>query len=382
MAGPIFLSWHRADGRTVLARLAAALLLALIAPPALACPDGSHRFETFSLPAEALGHAKRMLVWLPPGYDCTDRRYPVLYLNDGHDLFAWNPFATDLEPALAAEIAKREGWYGSWRLDEQLERAIAAGVLPAMIVVGIAADDGLRSRDLAPVPWDGSAEARGAQYAAFLAGTVVAAVDQAYRTIDAPRCRGIGGASLGGVSALQIGFGYPETFGMVFALSPLLRDPAIAGFMAGLWRGGRASPRVLIDLDDDAIGHADRQWLETLVDTSPEAILVQTPGGRHTIASWAERVIPALRKLFEGRCADCRQATARRSERRLGARRRTSSAVYATRLIGRPRRARRYPRRPQRPFPARACRAPRRKARMSPSLPCPGPAWSPNRHRR
>jgi enterochelin esterase-like enzyme len=116
MAGPIFRSWHRADGGTVLARLAAALLLALIATPALACPDGSHRFETFSLPAEALGHAKRMLVWLPPGYDCTDRRYPVLYLNDGHDLFAWNPFAADLEPALAAEIAKREGWYGSWRL--------------------------------------------------------------------------------------------------------------------------------------------------------------------------------------------------------------------------------------------------------------------------
>jgi hypothetical protein len=37
----------------------------------------------------------------------------VLYLNDGHDLFAWTPFAADLEPALATEIAKREGWYGS-----------------------------------------------------------------------------------------------------------------------------------------------------------------------------------------------------------------------------------------------------------------------------
>ena len=68
-------------------------------------------------------------------------------------------------------------------------------------------------------------------------------VDQAYRTIAAPRCRGIGGASLGGVSALQIGLAYPETFGMAFALSPLLRDPAIAGFVAELWRSAAAPAR-------------------------------------------------------------------------------------------------------------------------------------------
>ena len=117
MAGPIFRSWHRADGRTVLARLAAALLLALIGTPALACPDGSHRFETFSLPAEALGHAKRMLVWLPPGYDCTDRRYPVLYLNDGHDLF-------DMEPVRGRP---RAGAGGGDREARRLVRQLAPG---------------------------------------------------------------------------------------------------------------------------------------------------------------------------------------------------------------------------------------------------------------
>jgi enterochelin esterase-like enzyme len=302
MAGPIYRSSQRADRRCALTRLAAALLLALVCTPALACPGTPHRFETFSLPAQALGHAKRILVWLPPGYDCTDRRYPVLYLNDGHDLFTWNPFATELEPALAAEIARREGWYGSWRLDDQLDGALAAGVLPAMIVVGIAADDGLRSRDLAPAPWSGSAEALGAQYAAFVAETLVPVVDRALRTIARPGCRGIGGASLGGVSALQIGLGHPETFGMTFALSPLLRDTAIAAFLAKLWRARPAGPRVVIDLDDDATGHAGRRWLESLVGTAPQTTLVQTPRGRHAIASWAERVIPALQHLFGGRC--------------------------------------------------------------------------------
>lgn len=142
-----------------------------------ACPGTPHRFETFSLAAPALGHAKRILVYLPPGYDCSTTRYPVFYFNDGHDLFDWNPFAADLEPALASEIAAREGWYGSWRLDGQLDQAIAKGDLPPMIAVGSASDDGLRSRDLAPVPWDGSAEARGVPYGAFVADTVVSTID-------------------------------------------------------------------------------------------------------------------------------------------------------------------------------------------------------------
>jgi enterochelin esterase-like enzyme len=302
MAGRILLSWRSADRPAIVAALAAALVCAATgSSSATACQD-SHRFETFSLPAPALGHAKRILVYLPPGYDCSARRYPVLYLNDGHDLFEWNPFATDLEPALAAEIAAREGWYGSWRLDEQLDRALAQGDLPAMLVVGIASDDGRRSRDLAAVPWGGSAEARGDAYAAFVAHTVVPVVERAYRTLASARCRGIGGASLGGVSALHIALAYPEAFGMVFALSPLLRDPALAGHLAGLWRSaGGAGPRVLIDVDDDRVGHADRQWL-SVVKTGPRTMVVQTPGGRHAIASWAERVIPALQALFEGWC--------------------------------------------------------------------------------
>lgn len=302
MAGPTSPCWRRTEARAAV-RALAALLLALVGTPALAC-EQNHRLATFMLDAPALGQAKRVLVYLPPGYGCTMRRYPVLYLNDGHDLFEWNPFAADLEPALAAEIAAREAWYGSWRLDEQLDDALAKGLLPAMLVVGIAADDGLRSRDLAPVPWDGSAQAQGAQYAGFVARTVVPVVDRAFRTLAEPHCRGIGGASLGGVSALQIALSYPEAFGMAFALSPLLRDPPLAAFVADLWRRrSHPLPRVLIDLDDDPTGHADRRWLESALKTVPAATLVQTPGGRHTIASWAERVIPALRELFAGRCS-------------------------------------------------------------------------------
>jgi predicted alpha/beta superfamily hydrolase len=293
-------------------RLAMAALLTLIGTtPAAACMD-SHRFDTFSLPAPALGHAKRILVYLPPGYDCSDVRYPVLYANDGHDLFAWDPFAAAIEPTLAPEIADElaahKAWYGSWRLGAQLDQAIAAGDLPPLMAVGIAADDGQRSRDLAPVPWDGSAEARGEAYGAFVAGTVVEVVDSAYRTVADRRCRVVGGASLGAVSALQIGLAYGDRFGMVLALSPVLRDPAIAAFVAAHWRAGdRAGPKILIDFDDDPIGRADRAWFESMDGATRyrhRATLAQTPGGQHNIASWAERVLPALERLLDRRCLD------------------------------------------------------------------------------
>jgi enterochelin esterase-like enzyme len=299
--------------------LAAVLFVSLVigwtsatAAPANACPGTAHRFETFSLLAPSLEGSKRILVYLPPGYDCaTGRRYPAFYFNDGQDLFDWNPVAADLEPDVAAEIARREAWYGSWRLDAQLDRAIADRRLPPMIVVGIASDDGLRSRDLAPVPWRGSAEGRGAQYGDFVAETVVAATDHRFRTVAEPRCRGIGGASLGAISALQIGLAHPESFGLVLAFSPPLADPPLADHLAAAWSladpAGRSA--FLIDFDDGPIGSADLAWFTSMAGTATtnggrQPALIQTPGGHHAIASWAERVVPALQQLFGAQCSD------------------------------------------------------------------------------
>jgi enterochelin esterase-like enzyme len=288
----------------------AVLVLGLVGGPATgaageACREASHRFESFALFAPALERAKRILVYLPPGYECAPaRRYPVFYFNDGHDLFDWSPDTSGLEPALAAEIAAREAWYGSWRLDAQLDRALAARRLPPLIVVGIASDDGMRSRDLVPVPWAGSSEGRGAAYGDFVARIVVPAIDRRFRTLADRRCRGIGGASLGAISALQIGLAHPERFGLALAFSPVLADPAIAGYLAAAWPAARSvgPSRLLIDFDDDPIGRAGRAWFATIVGSGPasarETALVQTPGGRHAIASWAMRVVPALQHLL------------------------------------------------------------------------------------
>jgi enterochelin esterase-like enzyme len=139
---------------------------------------------------------------------------------------------------------------------------------------------------------------------------VVGAVDRRFRTIANRRCRGIGGASLGGISALQIALAHPDRFGLVLAFSPVLGDPAIADYLAAAWRvADHVGPsRFLIDFDDDAIGRADRALFASVVraatDSEWQPALVQTPAGRHAIASWAERVIPALQQLLQPSCAE------------------------------------------------------------------------------
>lgn len=285
----------------------AILVLAAFAPaPAAACPDTPQRFEFFRLFAPALGRSKDIWVYLPPGYDCVDQRYPAFYFNDGHDLFDWRPFAPDFDGDLAAEINQREGWYGSWRLGEQLVVAAAEGRLPPMIAVGVASDDGRRSGDLVPVPWGGAGEARGVDYAIFVARTLVPVIDRRFRTVADRRCRGIGGASLGGVSALQIGLAHGNTFGMALVLSPVVGDPAIADWLTTAWDFHPVrDTRFLVDFDDDRVGRRDRDWFAAMVGaagTGRQVDLTQTPGGRHWIDSWAERVVPALERLVGESC--------------------------------------------------------------------------------
>jgi enterochelin esterase-like enzyme len=274
------------------------------------CPDRSHYIESLLLFAPSLDRSKRLFVYLPSGYECADdRRFPVFYLNDGHDLFDWNLPPAELDPTFTAELSRREAWYGSWQLASQLEEAAKAGRLPPMIIVGIAADDGFRSSDLAPLPWRGSIEGSGVDYGDFIASVVVPAIDHRFRTIRDRRCRGIGGASLGGVSALQIGLNHSSLFGMVMSLSPVLADPAFADYvkkaLAAFHHG--ASLNLLIDFDDDPRSAADQVWLQSLSSSMSAAglriILTRTPGERHRIASWAKRVIPALTQLFDAQCS-------------------------------------------------------------------------------
>lgn len=171
-----------------------------------------HRIEEFTTTIPQLGNrARRIRVCLPDGYDLGTRRYGVLYMQDGQQLFAPGPF-------------------GDWLVDETLDSLAAAGRSPNVIVVGIDNSDrrwdeyspwvNRHMHDWMPTSWAGPVQGgEGAAYVDFLANTLKPAIDARYRTLTDPAHTGVGGSSMGGLIALYAGLRRPDVFGRVMAMS-------------------------------------------------------------------------------------------------------------------------------------------------------------------
>lgn len=185
--------------------------------------QAASRIDTFTVAIPQLeGRARTVRVYLPPGYDAGDARYPVLYLQDGQNLFS-------------------PGAYGDWRVDETLDSLSAAGRTPGIIVVGID-HGGARLWDEYG-PWPNSAMARwvdarwarpeeggeGNLYARWMVNRLKPLIDGRYRTRPEAEHTGIGGSSMGGLIALYTGILRPDVFGRVMAMSPAVWHAELEG---------------------------------------------------------------------------------------------------------------------------------------------------------
>jgi predicted alpha/beta superfamily hydrolase len=157
-------------------------------------------------------HNTRFLrVWLPPDYDDMQnsaRRYPVLYLNDGQNLFESATSFTGVE----------------WQVDETADRLIREGAVPPLIIVGIdnAAKDRIREymphRSLHPM----MLRAHGTRYPSFLTREVMPFISNHYRVATGPENTGLGGSSLGALIALYTAQVRPGPIGRLLLESPSL----------------------------------------------------------------------------------------------------------------------------------------------------------------
>jgi predicted alpha/beta superfamily hydrolase len=162
--------------------------------------------------------ARRVDVWLPPGYAADPgRRYPVLYMHDGQNLF---------DPATAFAGV-------DWGVDEAMARLAAAGEIRPAIVVGVwnterRLAEYLPSRPfgtapdralLAAVPLGEGTEPESDAYLRFLTGELKPAIDRRYRTRPGRADTFIAGSSMGGLVSIYAVLEYPEVFGGAACLS-------------------------------------------------------------------------------------------------------------------------------------------------------------------
>jgi predicted alpha/beta superfamily hydrolase len=215
-----------------------------------------------------------LLICLPPSYETSDRRYPVIYMCDGQRLFERTP-----------------------GFNEEALTAPGDGVEAIVVCVP---HMGERRRGEGGRPSGHCAE----PYLAFLADTVKPLVDASLRTLPERDYTGIVGASLGGLASLAAFFCRPEVFGFAGALSP------------ALWHGPRglfetidASPYVLGQLYLDVGAGEPLDMLEdvrmlrlTLLrkgyHLDERLCYLEVPEAQHNAADWAARLPAALALLL------------------------------------------------------------------------------------
>jgi len=150
-------------------------------------------------------------IWVPPRYDAPengDRHYPVLYLNDGQNLFDRATAFGNVE----------------WQVDETADRLIRQEVIPPLIIVGIDNAQNERIKEFLPYRSFNPPVLRpqGKRYPDFLMNEVMPFVYERYRIARGPENTGLGGSSLGALISLYTVTERPGVFGRVLLESPSL----------------------------------------------------------------------------------------------------------------------------------------------------------------
>ena len=245
------------------------------------------------IPSQWLDSPRDILVYLPPSYEQeATRRYPVLYMHDGQNLF---DRATSF---LGVE----------WEVDETAQRLIAEGQVEPLIVVGIY-NGPRRIDEYTPVENDGRGGNADA-YARFLVEELKPFIDETYRTRPGRADTGVAGSSLGGLVSLYLAARYPDVFSRVAALSPSVwwAEHDILDRVSGL---SPAELRIWIDMGTAEA--SSRQGAAQAVEDARalrSALLdqgfvlgetvryLEDEGAIHHESAWAERFDEILAFLF------------------------------------------------------------------------------------
>jgi predicted alpha/beta superfamily hydrolase len=149
-----------------------------------------------------LKRTRRIWIYLPPGYKMSAKRYPVLYMHDGQNLFD-----------------EATSYSGEWGVDEFLDSISRLGK-KEVIVVGI--DNGLSKRMSEYNPWEfeNFGKGEGDKYVAFLVRNLKPYIDTHYRTLKNKSNTYIAGSSMGGLISLYAVLKYPTVFGGAGIFSP------------------------------------------------------------------------------------------------------------------------------------------------------------------
>lgn len=178
-------------------------LMSLLLTNAIEAQNQGTAYESKTLSSNILKMDRKFSIYLPAGYESSDRVYPVLYL---------------LHPAGPANtIPNNQSWLYYGELKQFLDKGILAGDIAPMIVVTPDANFGLKRISYFNDP-EGDFN-----FEDFFFKEFIPFIEKNYRCRTEKGSRAIAGASMGGQAAIQYALHQPDLFSVTCALSAAVR---------------------------------------------------------------------------------------------------------------------------------------------------------------
>lgn len=247
-------------------------------------PDIQIVAQRFNVPQ--LRRRRRISVLLPWNYNSSGKHYPVLYLQDGQNLFE------DSAP------------FGTWGVDKQLA-AMAGQGKGDFILVAIDHGGKERIREFSPYDTPKWGEGMGQDYARFLAETLKPYIDKNFRTLADREFTGIGGSSMGGLISIYAGLMFPQIFSKFMIFSPSLwvsphifQEPVALSKLPEtkiyLYAGGKEGANMVSNVKK----FKDSVEKRGMMPGALQFRLEIDPHGRHNESRWGEEFPKAVEWLF------------------------------------------------------------------------------------
>ncbi|MED5618816.1 alpha/beta hydrolase [Ideonella sp. BN130291] len=251
--------------------------------PPSAQPNVTVLAQPLAMPG--LARERTLRLYLPPSYGQGERRYPVIYMHDGQNLFD-----------------DATSYVGEWGVDETLN-ALARSHGFEAIVVGVDHGGDKRMTELNPWANPRFGAGEGDAYLGFLVDVVKPFIDSHYRTLPGRDTTAIFGSSMGGLISDVAIHRYPQVFGKAGVFSPAYwtapdvwayaeRQRLPAGARVYLYMGGQEGRGMVDEV------RRMHQLLGSTLPAGAEATLHVEPAAEHNETAWRREFGPALVWLF------------------------------------------------------------------------------------
>jgi predicted alpha/beta superfamily hydrolase len=168
-------------------------------------PENGGRITQITIPSPKLNNNNRNIyIYLPAEYFHSNRKYPVVYMQDGDNLFENSPKAK----------------WGTWNIRKNVDSIVESSLAKPFIVAGITTsnrdDEYLHGSKI----WGEKQVAKLDLYTEYLIQTLIPAVESQFRVEKNPENRAIAGSSFGGISIFRIAWLNSDIFGKLASFSP------------------------------------------------------------------------------------------------------------------------------------------------------------------